>query len=269
MKDDILDKARLLLTCPQCMENTPSDLNWESPFRDLLICNTCKREYPVVGGIIDFVPDFDASAGIAQKFMEHRTIVAMYEKYFRPTFTRIGSSLTYDEEIAWLQEVPVAVSPKYALDLACGTGKYARLLEDMYHPEIIFGADLSMPMLEKAYEQKTPNMVFVRCNANSLPFKAKTFSRVNCFGALHLFPDTQKSLAEIRRVMELSGCFTCMTSRHMKGWNSWIQSAFSSLFSFHFFDDTQIEKMLSEMGYINVHLFERAMVLLFYSYAGV
>jgi Methylase involved in ubiquinone/menaquinone biosynthesis len=52
-----------------------------------------------------------------------------------------------------------------------------------------------------------PNMVFVRCDATCLPFKPQTFSRVNCFGALHLFPDIPKSLAEIRRVMELSGCF--------------------------------------------------------------
>jgi len=269
MKDDILDRARLLLTCPNCTEDRSCELNWESPLREILICSSCKHEYPVINGIIDFIPDFESSTGFAQKFMEHKTIVSIYEKYVRPTFTSIGSPITYEEEITWLKEVPVAISPKYALDLACGTGKYTRLLDDMYNPDIIFGADLSMPMLEKAYEQKKTNMVFLRCDASSLPFKAKTFSRVNCFGALHLFPDTHKSLAEIRRVMELSGCFTCLTSRRMKGWNSWLQAGFSSLFSFHFFDDAQMEKMLSEIGYINVHLFERAMVLLFYGYAGI
>jgi hypothetical protein len=39
----------------------------------------------------------------------------------------MASPITYDDEIAWLQEVPVAVSPKYALDLACGTGKYTAI----------------------------------------------------------------------------------------------------------------------------------------------
>ncbi|MBF0450976.1 MAG: methyltransferase domain-containing protein [Candidatus Magnetomorum sp.] len=269
MKDDILDRARLLLTCPNCLEGPPGELNWESPFRDLLVCNVCRREYPIVDGIIDFVPDFSFSPGLAQKFMEHRSVVSVYEKYVRPTFTSLGSSITYEEEIAWLQEVPVAVSPKYALDLACGTGKYTRLLDEMYHPDIIFGADLSMPMLEKAYAQKKPNMIFIRCDASSLPFKPQVFSRVNCFGALHLFPDPRKALSELRRIMELSACFTCLTSRQMKGWNAWFQSAFSSLFSFHFFDDAHIEKILAESGYINVHVFERAMVLLFYGYAGV
>jgi len=269
MKHDILDRARLLLSCPHCIEEKPGELNWESPFRDLLVCDVCRNEYPIVDGIIDFVPDFQVSSGIAQKFMESRPIVSVYEKYFRPTFTRIGSTLTYDDEIAWLQDVPVAVSPKYALDLACGTGKYTRLLDEMYHPDIIFGADLSLPMLEKANANKMPNMVFVRCDATCLPFKPQTFSRVNCFGALHLFPDIPKSLAEIRRVMELSGCFTCLTSRNLNGWQAWMQTLFSSFFSFHFFEDAHLEKLLADSGYINVHLFERAMVLLFYGYAGI
>jgi ubiquinone/menaquinone biosynthesis C-methylase UbiE/uncharacterized protein YbaR (Trm112 family) len=269
MKNDILDRARSLLTCPHCLEESAGELKWESPFRDLLVCDICRREYPLVDGIIDFIPDFQPSSGIAQKFMENRTIVSVYEKYFRPIFTRMGSSITYEDEISWLQEVPVAVSPKYALDMACGTGKYTRLLDEMYHPDIIFGADISLPMLEKANANKPANMIFIRCDANCLPFKPQTFSRVNCFGALHLFPDIAKSLAEIRRVMELSGCFTCLTSRNIKGWQTWIQSAFSSLFSFHFFDDAQLEKLLADSGYINVHLFERAMVLLFYGYAGV
>jgi len=269
MKEDILDKARTLLNCPYCSDGNSGELHWESPFRDLLLCNNCRREYPIVDGIIDFLPEFKTSQGIAQKFMENRSVVSIYEKYVRPSFTHMGSSITYEEEIAWLQEVPVAVSPKYALDMACGTGKYTRLLDEMYHPDIVFGADISMPMLEKAYAHKKPNMVFVRCDVNSMPFKSQIFSRVNCFGALHLFPDSRKALSEIRRIMELSGCFTCLTSRNMKGWSSWLQAAFSSIFSFHFFNDNQMEKMLSECGYINVHLFERAMVLLFYGYAGV
>lgn len=269
MKEDILDRARLLLACPNCSNENNSELHWESPFRDLLVCDHCRREYPIVDGIIDFVPEFDSSSGFAQKFMENRSVVSIYEKYVRPSFTRLGSSITYDEEIEWLQEVPVAVSPKYALDIACGTGKYTRLLDEMYHPDIIFGADLSMPMLESAHAQKKPNMVFIRCDAQSMPFKSHIFSRVNCFGALHLFPDTRKALSEIRRIMELSGCFTCLTSRDIRGWTAWLQSAFSSIFSFHFFDDAQMERMLSDCGYINVHLFERAMVLLFYGYAGV
>jgi len=269
MKNDVLDRARSLLTCPHCLEEKIGELNWESQFRDLLVCDICRREFPLVDGIIDFIPGFQPSSGITQKFMEIRSYLSVYEKFIRPTFTRMGSAMTDDDEIAWLQDVPVAVSPKYTLDLACGTGKYTRLLDEMYHPDIIFGADISLPVLEKANSNKSPNMIFIRCDAQCLPFKPKTFSRVNCFDALHLFSDIPKALTEIRRVMELSGCFTCLTSRNIKGWQTWFQSMFSSIFSYHLFENAQLEKLLAESGYINVHLFERTMILLFYGYAGV
>ncbi|MFZ5563323.1 MAG: class I SAM-dependent methyltransferase [Thermodesulfobacteriota bacterium] len=261
-------KALGLLTCPACAKNTAADLTLVEEPSPALQCTVCRTGYPVVDGVIDFLPSYEENRqpGLAQRLMENRAVVAFYERYFRPAFTRMGSPITYDEEMAWLKKIKTEIPVRTVLDLACGTGKYARLLDDMYRPEFVFAADISLPMLRQARTcaaaESRENMIHLRADAGALPFKKGVLDRVNCFGALHLFPDVPRTLMELGRTAVDKAVFTCLTSRKVKGL-SLIQSFFSRLATFQFFDENRLEKDLKEAGFSDMRRTCNKMVLAF------
>src|SRR5208337_3212248 len=68
-------------------------------------------------------------------------------------------------------------------------------------------------------EERLANLFFVRGDAQRLPFPAACFDLVNCCGALHLFPEPARALAEVSRVLRLHGRFAAtpfraLTTRH-------------------------------------------------------
>jgi ubiquinone/menaquinone biosynthesis C-methylase UbiE/uncharacterized protein YbaR (Trm112 family) len=267
LKESLLD----FLICPYCQEDPTSRLEYvRDRMPPALRCVGCNRSYPIIDGIIDFCPGFEkrTGTGLAQKFMEHKAVVSVYENYFRPAFTRLGSPIKYDEEIQWLSAIPTGGIPVTAiLDLACGTGKYTRLLNRLYNPEIIFAVDISLPMLQKsvacAREEKIENIIHIRGDAGALPLRTRCLQRVNCFGALHLFPDVTGAIHEIGRVSAAQAVFSCLTSRKVDRFST-RQTVFSKLFSFHFFDENRLEQDLQTAGFDSMAKNHKNMVLLFF-----
>ena len=259
------------LICPYCRHIKEAALAYRhTPTRAALECTVCKRCYPIVDDIIDFCPGIEQRSGIglAQKFMEHKGVVSIYERYFRPAFTRLGSSIKYDEEIQWLSRIPTGIPVTAALDLACGTGKYSRLMYRLYRPRFVFAVDISLAMLQKAaacsMEKGRDHIIYIRGDAGALPLRSGMVQRANCFGALHLFPDVTGAIGEIARILPGGAAFSCLTSRQTNGFfiNAG-QSAFSRLFSFHFFDEDWLEKSLATAGFELEEKEHKNMVLLF------
>jgi SAM-dependent methyltransferase len=58
---------------------------------------------------------------------------------------------------------------------------------------------------EHAHAQRLANMEFRDADAEQLPFASASFDRVTCRFGIMFFPDTQKSLSEIRRVLKPTG----------------------------------------------------------------
>jgi ubiquinone/menaquinone biosynthesis C-methylase UbiE len=54
-------------------------------------------------------------------------------------------------------------------------------------------------------------LMFLRGDIHQLPFDEESVDRVNCGGALHLFPDLTPILREVSRVLKPGGVFTGMT----------------------------------------------------------
>src|SRR5690606_14112455 len=79
------------------------------------------------------------------------------------------------------------------LDLACGTGGYARLLAQQVPAGEVLAVDLSIPRLEyaaaRAQQEQLANVRFMRADALQLPLLDNSFDVINCCGALHLFAD--------------------------------------------------------------------------------
>jgi ubiquinone/menaquinone biosynthesis C-methylase UbiE/uncharacterized protein YbaR (Trm112 family) len=259
---ELVERALGHLCCPRCRGAT---LAASSPD---LECAGCAARYPITNGIIDFYPEYRSARGGAQRAMESRFIVSIYEKHWRPWFTSLGSSITYAEEKAWLLEQDDRTSVECVLDLGAGTGRYARILADAYRPNLVIALDLSMPMIERgnevAQKEGYENILFMKGDAQRLPFRDGAVDLVNCFGALHLFPEPERAIEELARVGRPGAVFTCLTAcRSEAPRRTRAQGWFSSLASFHFFDVGELRAQLSSVGFDDFEHTERGAVLLF------
>lgn len=94
------------------------------------------------------------------------------------------------------------------LDVACGTG--ALVLDVAPRVERAIGIDLSEGMLEIARSRLAAaagardlaNVEFVAGPSDALPFDDASFTALVCTTALHHFPDPQRSIDEMARVLQ-------------------------------------------------------------------
>jgi ubiquinone/menaquinone biosynthesis C-methylase UbiE len=96
------------------------------------------------------------------------------------------------------------------LDVACGAGGI--VLELAPHVERAVGVDLSEGMLELARSRldaagdaAPSNVKFVHAPSDALPFEDGSFTALVCTTALHHFPDPQRSIDEMARVLAPGG----------------------------------------------------------------
>ena len=218
-----------------------------------LACTTCSARYPQRRGFADFAPEIDSQGGLSQRFMENPAIARIYEGLFRPAFTRLGSKIRYADEDRFLSArfSPADVEAPI-LDLACGTGRYLRWIARQCPENGAIGLDLSFAMLQnaaRALSDLGDRIALVRGSAQSLPFSDTSLAAVNCFGALHLFPDPSRAIAEIGRCVRSGGTLTCFTAVRVSG-GRWArrQRLFSRLARFTFFEENELEADLDRSG---------------------
>lgn len=97
------------------------------------------------------------------------------------------------------------------LDVACGAG--ALVVEIAPHVDRAVGVDLSDGMLELARSRleaagetnRLENVEFVQAPSDALPFEDGSFTALVCTTALHHFPDPQRSIDEMARVLAPGG----------------------------------------------------------------
>lgn len=101
------------------------------------------------------------------------------------------------------------------LDVASGPGEPALSIAAAIAPDgQVTATDLTPEMLASAEENArargVANIAFQQADAESLPFPDGAFDAVTCrFGAM-LFPDIQKALGEMRRVLVSDGRVVCL-----------------------------------------------------------
>ena len=67
------------------------------------------------------------------------------------------------------------------------------------------GIDLSSQMIEKAKHQLKNKATLVVGDSENLPFFDQTFDIVYCNDSFHHYPNPQKAIAEIYRVLKIGG----------------------------------------------------------------
>jgi ubiquinone/menaquinone biosynthesis C-methylase UbiE len=86
------------------------------------------------------------------------------------------------------------------LDLGCGAGWATRLAKVQGNARRAVGLDFSRTALVLA-RRHTPQILWVQADGTALPIADRTFDRLFCNGSLEHFPDVNKGLREIARVL--------------------------------------------------------------------
>ena len=94
-------------------------------------------------------------------------------------------------------------SPHLILDVGGGTGTLAAKLQSEKHQ--VFVLDRSEKMLSKAKGKGIPGENLVQSDVRSIPFNDEIFDLVTCLDALHHFPESEKGLKEMARVLKPGG----------------------------------------------------------------
>jgi ubiquinone/menaquinone biosynthesis C-methylase UbiE len=96
-----------------------------------------------------------------------------------------------------------------ALDIATGGGHTALTVAP--HVAHIVVSDLTPRMLEQArtflLSQNVNNAEFIQADAENLPFASASFDRVTCRIAPHHFPNVERFVQEVARVLKPGGLF--------------------------------------------------------------
>ena len=110
-----------------------------------------------------------------------------------------------------------ALSPGLnVLDLACGTGQPAISVAQKIAPlGRVIATDMAPEMIEatqhNAYAKGISNLEAQVADADHLPFSQAAFDRVTCRFGIMFFPDLDKALDEVRRVLKPHGRISFLT----------------------------------------------------------
>ena len=116
----------------------------------------------------------------------------------------------YEQMYAFIRPV---VQNKQVLELATGTGLIAKhIVQPADHIE---ATDASPEMIEQAkLGAKSPKLRFSVQDMFHLPYADRSFDVVIVSNALHIVPEPEKALAEIRRVLKDGGVLIAPTFTH-------------------------------------------------------
>jgi ubiquinone/menaquinone biosynthesis C-methylase UbiE len=103
------------------------------------------------------------------------------------------------------------------LDVGCGTGVFT--VDILELEAVVFGIDISLPMLTRAGEKLAGYPFFKALGTMScLPFADSTFDKVVSITALEFIEDGRKALQELFRVTKKGGSILVATLNSLSSW---------------------------------------------------
>jgi ubiquinone/menaquinone biosynthesis C-methylase UbiE len=170
------------------------------------------------------------------------------EKFFdlwAPNYDFLLTTVFYQAVHKRLLEYVELPERPNVLDLGCGTGRLLNRLASKFSNLQGTGLDLSTQMLHQArqHNQHHPRLIFVRGNAESLPFASSQFDAVfNTISFLH-YPNPETVFAEVSRVLCNGGKF------YLVDWvGTQSISSFLSKAKIKFYNPQQREKLGQKSG---------------------
>lgn len=187
------------LQCPNC--NSPLS----SPLPELLVCERCQDEFPILAGIPRFVQQQHlASFG----FQWNRYEVAHHDEDARTFEAKTGFRL---KELAGLK----------VLDAGCGGGRYSKIAAEAGAD--VLGADQSRAV-EKAAAlcQNLDNAQFIQADLKRLPLAEGSFDAAFSIGVMHHDENTRAVFDSVARMVKPGGRLAVWLYRRNQWWQEGI-----------------------------------------------
>jgi SAM-dependent methyltransferase len=209
MSAELLAGHLAAIRCPACESELISEPGGVE-------CRRCAARFAYRGNCLDLAPNrkLPDLSGLGPLFLQDPLQITRYEDLTRPAFLRVAAAnwaadFTPEQEMAYLRDHASAAEGP-VLDVACGAGRWTRVLMEKFGSRRVIGLDLSDAMLD-AIGRALPGILTIRASAMWLPFGNSTLGAVNCFAALQIMPDPAHVIAEIGRCLQPGGIFTLGT----------------------------------------------------------
>ena len=125
-----------------------------------------------------------------------------------PNYDRLNRIFSLGMDVGWRKQLVAAVArqnPAKILDLACGSGDVAEMLQKALPRAQVVGLDFSRSLLTQAKERGIPKLA--EADALQLPFADETFDAVTIAFGLRNFSDREAGMKEISRVLKKGAVF--------------------------------------------------------------
>ena len=130
-----------------------------------------------------------------------------------PSYDKLNHRLSWNIDRGWRRKAIrqlAAEHPQQLLDIATGTGDFAIMAAKMLKPQRIVGADISEGMMEigrrKVLQMNLQDTVtFEKQDCMSLDYPDGSFDAVTAAFGIRNFPDLDKGLREMCRVLRKGG----------------------------------------------------------------
>jgi uncharacterized protein (TIRG00374 family) len=106
------------------------------------------------------------------------------------------------------------------LDIGCGSGVQLRAL-GLDSPALMIGMDVNAGALRFAKGKNIPNTEFLIADAEQLPFKKKTVTKIICAEIIEHLHEPEKMIAESERILKDGGAIVISTPNEHSVWGAY------------------------------------------------
>jgi SAM-dependent methyltransferase len=186
-----------VLACPKCHEALTSVA---LAFGDGYHCQTCHKDYAVLGGIAHFIAPEEITGWNERLAGMYDWFSWGYRAFSKAAFAFIGMS-----EEQGRREITDRLEPGGGRTLEVSIGPGVNLPYLVGRPDVgeIYGLDISLGQLERCREyvaHRGWNIQLQLGNAEQLPYRDNSFDGVFHVGGINFFNDKKKAIKEMIRV---------------------------------------------------------------------